>query len=65
VNEKSRSGTKSNPGWFRKGRSGDPGGRPTASRASRGSAFDIVVEKTLAVPHQGGTLGSHHSRHSG
>jgi Family of unknown function (DUF5681) len=56
VNEKSHSGTKSNPGWFRKGRSGNPGGRPTASRASRGSAFDIVVEKTLAVPHQGGTL---------
>jgi hypothetical protein len=55
VNEKSRSGTKSNPGWFRKGRSGNPGGRPTGSRASRGSAFDIVVEKTLAVPHQGGT----------
>jgi Family of unknown function (DUF5681) len=55
VNEKSGSGTKSNPGWFRKGRSGNPGGRPTASRASRGSAFDIVVGKTLTVAHQGGT----------
>ena len=55
MNEKSGSGERSNPGWFRKGRSGNPGGRPTASRASRGSAFDIVVGKTLAVPHQGGT----------
>jgi Family of unknown function (DUF5681) len=53
VNEKSRSG--SNPGWFRKGRSGNPGGRPTASRASQGSAFDIVAEKTLTVRHGGGT----------
>jgi Family of unknown function (DUF5681) len=56
MNEKSRSGAKSNPGWFRKGRSGNPGGRPTASRASHGSAFDIVVEKTLTVAHHGGTL---------
>jgi Family of unknown function (DUF5681) len=55
MNEKSRSGAKSNPGWFRKGRSGNPGGRPTTSRASRGSAFDIVVEKTLIVAHHGGT----------
>jgi Family of unknown function (DUF5681) len=55
VNKKSRSGTKSNPGWFRKGRSGNPRGRPTSSRSSRGSAFDIVVEKTLTVPHPGGS----------
>jgi Family of unknown function (DUF5681) len=55
VNDRSGSGARSNPGWFRKGRSGNPGGRPTASRASRGSAFDILVEKTFAVPHQGGT----------
>jgi hypothetical protein len=55
VNEKSRSGAKSNPGWFRKGRSGNPGGRPTASRAPQASAFDAVVEKTLSVPHQNGT----------
>jgi len=55
VNEKPRSGATSNPGWFRKGRSGNPGGRPEASRASRSSAFDIVVQKTLIVPHHGGT----------
>jgi Family of unknown function (DUF5681) len=53
VNENSRS--RSNPGWFRKGRSGNPGGRPSASRASQCSAFDTVVEKTLTVPHGGGT----------
>ena len=55
MNEKSRSGATSNPGWFRKGRSGNPGGRPTTSRASQGSVFDNVVEKTLTVSHHGGT----------
>ena len=55
MSEKSRPSARLNPGWFRKGRSGNPGGRPTASRASQGSAFDIVLEKTLTVPHQGGT----------
>ena len=53
MNDKSRSGAKSNPGWFPKGRSGNPGGRPTASRAPRLSAFDIVVEKTLIVVNHG------------
>jgi hypothetical protein len=46
---------KPNRGWFRKGRSGNPGGRPTASRAPRASAFDVLVEKTVTVTHQGGT----------
>jgi hypothetical protein len=55
VNEKSRSGTKPNRGWFRKGESGNPNGRPTASRPSQTSAFDIVMEKTLTIAHQGGT----------
>jgi hypothetical protein len=55
VNDKSCSGTTSNRGWFRKGRSGNPGGRPTASRASQASAFDVVVERTLTVAHRGGT----------
>jgi Family of unknown function (DUF5681) len=55
VNGKFGSDAKRNPGWFRKGQSGNPGGRPTTSRAPRGSAFDIVMEKTLTVAHQGGT----------
>jgi Family of unknown function (DUF5681) len=55
VKDKSRSDATPNPGWFRKGRSGNPGGRPTASRAPQASAFDVVVEKTLSVAHHGGT----------
>jgi Family of unknown function (DUF5681) len=55
VNDKSRPGATQNRGWFRKGRSGNSGGRPTASRPSQASAFDVVVEKTLTVAHHGGT----------
>jgi Family of unknown function (DUF5681) len=55
VSDKSRSGATPNRGWFRKGRSGNPGGRPTASREPQASAFDAVVEKMLSVPHQNGT----------
>jgi len=55
MNDKSRSAAKSNPGWFPKGRSGNPGGRRTTSRPSRASAFDVVVEKTLTVTHHGAT----------
>jgi Family of unknown function (DUF5681) len=55
VNDKSRSGATPNRGWFRKGRSGNPEGRPTTSRPSQASAFDVVVEKTLTVAHHGGT----------
>jgi hypothetical protein len=55
VSKKPRSDSTSNPGWFRKGRSGNPRGRPTASRPSRTSAFGIVVDKTLTVTHQGAT----------
>ena len=55
MKDKSRSDATPNPGWFRKGRSGNPGGRPTASRAPQASAFDVVVEKTLSVAHHGGT----------
>jgi Family of unknown function (DUF5681) len=54
VNDKSRSGTTPNRGWFRKGRSGNSRGRPTASRPSQASAFDVLVEKTLTVAHHGG-----------
>lgn len=55
MNDKSRSAARPNRGWFRKGRSGNPGGRPATSRAPQTSAFDVVVEKTLTVAHHGGT----------
>jgi uncharacterized protein DUF5681 len=55
VSKKSRSKRKANPGWFPKGRSGNPKGRPTASRASRASAFEVIVEKTLTAALNGGT----------
>jgi hypothetical protein len=53
VNKKSRSGAKPNPGWFRKGQSGNSKGRPTASRPPRASALDVIVGKTLTVAHGG------------
>jgi len=55
VSKKSRPRSKANPGWFAKGRSGNPKGRPTSSRASKGSAFEVLVEKTLTVDDKGGT----------
>jgi hypothetical protein len=54
MSGKSRSKTL-NPGWFSKGRSGNPGGRPTASPAPRSSAFEVLVEKTLTVTDRAGT----------
>jgi hypothetical protein len=55
VSKKSRSRAKANPGWFPKGRSGNPRGRPTTSRDSQASVFDVVFEKTLTVADPGGT----------
>ena len=54
MSDKARSRSATNPGWFPKGRSGNPGGRPSTSRRSQASAFDVVVEKTLTVAHHGG-----------
>jgi len=55
VSKKSRSKRKANTGWFPKGRSGNPNGRPTSSRASRASAFEVIVDKTLIVDDRGGS----------
>jgi Family of unknown function (DUF5681) len=55
VNEKSLSDAPSNPGWFRKGRSGNLNGRPRASRVPKNSAFQVLVEKTVTVNDRGGT----------
>jgi Family of unknown function (DUF5681) len=51
VSEQSPSPSAANSGRFPKGRSGNPGGRPKASRAAQGSAFDIVLKKILTVGH--------------
>jgi Family of unknown function (DUF5681) len=53
TKKKSNPGATSNPGWFREGRSGNPGGRPTGSRAPASSAFDILTEKTIIVTRHG------------
>ena len=53
MSGKSGSRTTPNRGQFRKGSSGNPGGRPTASPAPQSSVFDIVAEKTLTVAHHG------------
>lgn len=44
-----------NAGRFPKGRSGNLKGRPKKSGASEGSAFEVLVDKTLTVATQGGT----------
>jgi hypothetical protein len=53
----SRSGSRKtpNPGWFSKGSSGNPGGRPTRSAAPKASAFDVLVEKTVTIADRSGT----------
>jgi Family of unknown function (DUF5681) len=53
VSHKSRA--RPNQGWFPKGRSGNPKGRPRGSRVPTGSAFEVLVDKTLTVPDRGGT----------
>jgi Family of unknown function (DUF5681) len=54
MSDKSHSRSATNPGWFPKGRSGNLNGRPTSSRVPKSSAFEILVEKTPTIAHQGG-----------
>src|SRR5260370_26063861 len=56
MSGKSGSGKKTpNPGWFSKGSSPNPRGRPTASPAPQYSAFEVLLEKTLTVTDRTGT----------
>jgi hypothetical protein len=55
MSGKSGSRKTPNPGWFSKGRSPNPGGRPTASPAPQSSAFEVLLEKTLTVTDRTGT----------
>jgi hypothetical protein len=55
MSKKSGDPSKPNPGWFAKGHSGNRKGRPKGSGVSTGSAFEVLTEKTLTVPHRGGT----------
>ena len=42
-----------NRGWFKKGQSGNPGGRPTKAQAGTDSAFNVIVDRTLTVSRGG------------
>ncbi len=53
MSKKPRSERTSNPAWYSKGQSGNPGGRPRKSRAPQPSTFDIVMDKTLFVTRDG------------
>src|SRR4051794_66862 len=51
MDDPSSSSKSKNPGWFRKGRSGNPKGRPRGSgkQARASSAFEVLLDKTLTV----------------
>ncbi len=55
MSGKSGCGKKTNPGWFSKGISPNPGGRPKASPAPQSSVFEVLVEKTFTVTDRNGT----------
>jgi hypothetical protein len=55
MSGKSPSPSIPNPGWFPKGHSGNLNGRPRRSRASKASALDVLLQKTLTVAHGAGT----------
>lgn len=52
--KKSQSKRKTNPGWFSKGRSPNPGGRPRGSRAPQPSVLEVIMDDTIEVAHRGG-----------
>jgi hypothetical protein len=46
--------SKTNSGWFSKGRSGNRTGRPAGSRAPRASVFEVLLDTTVTVTGPGG-----------
>lgn len=54
MSKTSRPRSAQNSGWFPKGRTGNPKGRPSSSRTSKASVFEVLVEKTLTVNGPGG-----------
>lgn len=42
-----------NRGWFRKGQSGNPGGRPRRRPDKSKSAFDVIIDRTLKASRDG------------
>lgn len=42
-----------NRGRFRKGQSGNPGGRPRHVRSTSNSAFDVILDRTLKASRDG------------
>jgi hypothetical protein len=55
MNKKTPSPSTPNRGWFPKGRSGNLNGRPKRPHPSKGSAFEVLAEKTLTVAGGSGT----------
>ena len=55
MSDEARPQVESNRGRFRKGRSGNPKGRPSNTRASAASAFDVVLAKTVTTTDRDGT----------
>jgi hypothetical protein len=49
----SNDGPPANRGWFQKGRSGNPGGRPKRSAPTDASAFAVILDKTLTLTRHG------------
>jgi hypothetical protein len=49
VSKKSRPPSAPNPGRFPKGRSGNLKGRPRGTRVAKGSAFEVLLDRTLTL----------------
>ena len=46
-------GERPNRGWFRRGQSGNPGGRPRSAQGKSSSAFNVIVDRTLRLSRGG------------